>query len=233
MNYNRQEELYDAPNENDSITVVGTGATGSWVALALSKLGVRKLELVDMDTIETHNIPNQMFSLNQNGMSKVFACRDVCQEYGSGDTTIFTNMVKLDKDNFNDISPIENDGVMFCLVDTMSARQELFEAALASGRIKTFIETRMGLTGYRIYMIDLTNQKEIDKYKETWYSDEEAEVSACGHSQSIVTTAMQCASHAVGLWLAKKNNAEYIPNEIIFDVHSSFIMSRQFDKKEG
>ena len=91
----------------------------------------------------------------------------------------------------------------------------------------------MGLTGYRIYMIDLTNQKEIDKYKETWYSDEEAEVSACGHSQSIVTTAMQCASHAVGLWLAKKNNAEYVPNEIIFDVHSSFIMSRQFDKKEG
>ena len=125
--------------------------------------------------------------------------------------------------------------VIFCLVDSMAARKELFEAAV-KGRVKDahtlWIETRMGLTGYRIYLIDLDNEYQVAKYKETLYNDDEAVVSACGHSQSIVTTAMQCASHAVGLWLAKINNAEYVPNEIIFDVHSSFIMSREFKPKE-
>lgn len=232
MNYNRQEELYDATNENDTAFVVGTGATGSWVALALCKLGIKKLTMVDMDIIETHNIPNQLFGIEQAGMYKPFACEELCKLLGSGDTEIDANVIKLSKDNFNDVAPEKID-VMFCLVDSMAARQELFEAALESGRVNTFIETRMGLTGYRIYIIDMNNQKEIDKYKKTWYSDDEAEVSACGHSQSIVSTAMQCASHAVGMFLAKKNNAEYIPNEIILDVHSSFILSRQFDKKEN
>lgn len=232
MNYNRQEELYDAPNEHDNVTVIGVGATGSWVALALSKLGVKELQLVDMDMIETHNIPNQLYGIDQTGMAKVYACAALCKELGSNDSAIHPCCKKIGVDNIYDINTLPNScETLFCLVDSMAARKEIFETVLKEGLTKTFIETRMGLTGYRIYMVDMTNQKEIDKYRETWYSDDEAEVSACGHSQSIVTTAMQCASHAVGLWLAKKNNAEYVPNEIIFDVHSSFILSRKFDKE--
>lgn len=229
MNFSRQMELYDAEYERDDISVIGVGATGSWVALLLSKLGVKFLQLFDMDIIEEHNVPNQLYGKDDCNKLKTKICRNYCNKLGSGVTTVLESPQVITPENF--VNMIASDTV-FCLVDSMSARKELFDAALSSRNISTWIETRMGLTGYRIYMIDLNNQKEVDKYKETLYSDDEAEVSACGASQSVVTTAMQCASHAVGLWLAKKNNAEYIPNEIIFDVHSSFIMSRQFDKKE-
>lgn len=205
------------------------GATGSWVALMLTKLGVNTIELFDMDTVEAHNIPNQLYGIDDGDVFKVKACEQHMDNLGSRVSNIFTNVTEITKDNINSFGWGDT---VFCLVDSMKARKELFEAMLETDRSKLWIETRMGLTGYRIYMVRLENQNEVDKYKETLYSDEDAEVSACGASQSVVTTAMQCASHAVGLWLAEKNGAEYIPNEIIFDIHSSFIMSRKFDKQE-
>lgn len=182
-----------------------------------------------MDVVETHNIPNQLYGLEDNGKFKSKMCKAHMDKLGSNASLIHVNTKEITKDN---IQCYGFGDTIFCLVDSMKARKELFDAMLETDRSKLWIETRMGLTGYRIYMVHLENQKEVDKYMETLYSDEDAEVSACGASQSVVTTAMQCASHAVGLWLAEKNNAEYIPNEIIFDVHSSFIMSRKFDKKE-
>lgn len=205
------------------------GATGSWVALMLSKLGVNTITIIDMDIIETHNVPNQLYGVDDCELFKTVACKNYMEMLGSRESNIITGKGELTKDNIvlNDLGD-----TVFCLVDSMKARKELFEAAVQNKITKVWIETRMGLTGYRIYMVHLDNQKEIDKYMETLYSDDDAEVSACGASQSVVTTAMQCASHAVGLWLAEKNGAEYVPNEIIFDVHSSFIMSRKFDKQE-
>lgn len=229
MDFSRQLELYDAENENDIATVIGVGATGSWVSLILSKLGISEIRMYDMDVVEGHNVPNQLYSVNDVGKLKSAMCKKYCDVLGSSNTDVTQRAIKIDKDNW--IHPDEG-SVIFCLVDSMAARKEIFDMIVDNGRKYTWIETRMGLTGYRIYMIDTTNEKEIEKYRETLYSDDEAEVSACGTSQSIVTTAVQCASHAVGLWLAKKNEAEYVPNEIIFDVHSSFIMSRKFDKGE-
>lgn len=229
MDFSRQLELYDAENEQDKATVIGVGATGSWVSLILSKLGVSEINMYDMDIIEGHNVPNQLYSVHDVGKIKVAMCKKYCDVLGSSNTDVTQRAMKIDKDHM--IKPEENN-IIFCLVDSMAARKEIFDMIVDTGIKYTWIETRMGLTGYRIYMIDTTNEKEIEKYRETLYSDDEAEVSACGTSQSIVTTAVQCASHAVGLWLAKKNNAEYVPNEIIFDVHSSFIMSRKFDKEK-
>lgn len=230
MNFSRQLELYDAENSYDMIDVIGAGATGSWVTLLLSKLGVRDIIVHDMDVIELHNIPNQFYDKSNLGMFKAARCVANAEKFGSDISTIVGDKTEITMENYVDKVGSKT---VFCLVDSMKARKELFEAACKYGNTELWIETRMGLTGYRIYLVHLDNQKEIDKYMETLYSDDEAEVSACGSSQSVITTAMQCASHAVGLWLAEKNNAEYVPNEIIFDVHSSFILSRQFDKKEG
>lgn len=227
MDFSRQMELYDTNDRKDNVEIIGVGATGSWVALMLSKLGVKSIGLFDMDIVETHNIPNQVYGIDDGGMFKVKACEQYLEDLGSRVSNIYTNVTEITKDN---IGIFDLGETIFCLVDSMKARKELFEAMLETDRSKLWIETRMGLTGYRIYMIHLDNENEVNKYRETLYSDDEAEVSACGASKSIVTTAMQCASHAVGLWLAEINGAEYIPNEIIFDVHSSFIMSRKFDK---
>lgn len=230
MNFTRQEELYDAENSNDSVTVIGCGATGSWVCLQLAKLGVKYLSMIDMDKIEIHNIPNQIYSIDSAEEYKVGEMLKLCKMLGSGVTNYVYSLEELTSENFDSAYIGET---VFCLVDSMKARKELFNAALKNNICKVWIETRMGLTGYRIYVVHMNNQNEIDKYKETLYSDDESEVSACGASQSIVSTAMQCASHAVGLWLSDKNEKDneikQVPNELIYDVSCSFLMTRKFD----
>lgn len=249
MNYSRQLELYDADNRHDSVYIIGAGATGSWLSLILAKLGISIIKVIDYDVIEEHNLPNQFFKNRQVGMFKVYALRKNIEEYFSlenGGVLAYTSAVgtppntDINTFSYEDLKAyIQRDTAagstvtVFCLVDSMKARKEILEGLLNVGcnNIR-FIETRMGLTGYRIYDIDLSNNKEIEKYKETLYSDEDAEVSACGTSQSIVSTAMQCASHAVGLWLGNMNGVDYIPNELIFDIQSSVLLTNKFDKGE-
>lgn len=88
MNFSRQEELYDGTNNTDSVTIIGTGATGSWVALALAKLGVRAIELYDMDLIELHNVPNQLYSKSDVDKFKVDICKQYMNILGSGVSNI-------------------------------------------------------------------------------------------------------------------------------------------------
>ena len=233
MNFTRQEELYDGNNNNDRVNIIGVGATGSWVALALAKLGVHSVTMYDGDIIELHNVPNQLYSKRDVGKLKSVLCKKYCDDLGSGKSQLIPFRSNVDVEDMGDL--IHNSVATFCLVDSMKARKELVEAAidaLAPGQHHYWIETRMGLTGYRVYLIDLANEYQVAEYKKTLYNDEDAGASACGYSQSIVTTAMQCAGHAVGLWLAKMNNAEYVPNEIIFDVHSTFILHKKFEPKE-
>ena len=232
MNFSRQEELYQGGTNNDIVNIIGVGATGSWVGLLLAKLGVRAIRLFDNDIVELHNVPNQLYSTADIDKFKASMCAKYMKDLGSG-SQVAEYKWKITEKEMQGV--LANCTATFCLVDSMAVRKELFEAAMKASTREPhhyWIETRMGLTGYRIYLIDLSDDYQVAEYRKTLYNDDEAEVSACGHSQSIVSTAMQCASHAVGLWLAKLNNAEYVPNEIIFDVHSSFIMSKKFEPKE-
>lgn len=237
--FRRQLELYDADNRNDRIGVIGAGATGSWVALLLSKLGVAHLDIADGDIVEPHNLPNQVYGRDNIGKLKTASIVDIVNMLGSAKTALFLHPKMIQSiDDYKSIAAMNS--VIFCLVDSMSARKDLFEKAVfirdksedKEAYPRYWIETRMGLTGYRIYLVDMDDVFQVNEYVKTLYSDEEAEVSACGASSSVVTTAVQCASHAVGMWLALINNAEYIPNEIIYDVHSTLLLQRKFEPKE-
>lgn len=264
MDYSRQLDIYDAENRKDVAYIIGAGATGSWLSLILSKLGFRALKVFDFDVIEEHNLPNQFFKNKQVGMLKVKALNKNLNELSSNPGCNFYSYAsKITKDveeeteyvstySVNALANIMYEDMcegytvsIFCLVDSMTARKEIFEALVEDIVIPEedkdgnkitayprFIETRMGLTGYRIYDIDLGNPKDREEYRKTLYSDEEAEASACGTSKSIISTAMQCASHAVGMLLGNLNGVDYIPNEVIFDIQSSVLLTKKFDKGE-
>lgn len=264
MDYSRQLDIYDAENRKDVAYIIGAGATGSWLSLILSKLGFRALKVFDFDVVEEHNLPNQFFKNKQVGMLKVNALDKNLAELSSNPgCNFYSYATKITKDveeateyvSTYSVHQIANtiyedmyEGAtvtIFCLVDSMTARKEIFEALVEEVYIPDedkdgnkltvyprFIETRMGLTGYRIYDIDLGSCKDREEYRKTLYSDEEAEASACGTSKSIVSTAMQCASHAVGMLLGNLNGIDYIPNEVIFDIQSSVLLTKKFDKGE-
>ena len=53
------------------IDVIGAGATGSRVVLALAKLGLDNIHVWDFDHVEAHNIANQVFGLADIGKLKI------------------------------------------------------------------------------------------------------------------------------------------------------------------
>ena len=57
----RQLDIFN-PEETQGwdVEIIGAGGVGSFLALALAKLGVKKLKVWEKDKIEIHNVSNQM-----------------------------------------------------------------------------------------------------------------------------------------------------------------------------
>ena len=69
------------------VSVIGVGAIGRQVALQLAAAGVRRLKLVDFDTVEWTNVTTQGFLAADVGRPKVDAaseaiCSDLCTTRG-------------------------------------------------------------------------------------------------------------------------------------------------------
>ena len=62
MNLSKSLEYFDPLNQVDgAIHIIGVGAMGSRVAELLARLGIRKIHVWDMDTVEDKNITNQAY----------------------------------------------------------------------------------------------------------------------------------------------------------------------------
>lgn len=206
--YSRQVNIFKPEEFNTPVHVIGCGATGSWLALALAKLGVKNLHIWDFDTIEEHNLPNQVYKMEDIGDLKVNALQEDILERANINAIIHNEKV----DGSQRLS-----GVVFVLTDTMKSREEIFNKAIQNNPgMKLFIETRMDLKGGRIYAFDPKNRDICKKYKETLYTDDQAEVSACGISQTVIATGIGIVSQALWIFLNWVNFQD-IPNEILLD----------------
>jgi len=200
MDYLRQLELLNPKEIKDKeIVLVGAGATGSYIALMLAQLGwgdsargQGKLRVFDGDIIEPHNLCNQAYELSQIGKHKVEALKELIKRKCGFDIEIYNEMVD---ENTN--SKLLQGKYVFLLTDTMSSRKEIFEKHLKfSFNTDLIIETRMGLRDGRVYAFSPSNISHRDEWVNSLYSDEEAEVSRCGASASIITTVMELAAKA-------------------------------------
>jgi len=76
--YDRQQALDLEPPH--TVTVIGVGGVGSWVALDLALAGVQKLYLVDHDHIEGHNLNRTPFKESQIENDKTEALVELISE---------------------------------------------------------------------------------------------------------------------------------------------------------
>ena len=59
--FSRQINVLDPSEFKTPIHIIGAGATGSWVAFSLAKMGITNINVYDFDEGGMHNLPNQMF----------------------------------------------------------------------------------------------------------------------------------------------------------------------------
>jgi molybdopterin/thiamine biosynthesis adenylyltransferase len=173
------------------IDVVGAGATGSHVAMMLAKLGVQNLHVWDADTIEDHNIANQIYNNDQVGQPKVSALADLIKTATGTEITQHNEfLVKGQKDLGE---------VVFVLVDSMSGRKEIIEGCLMLNmRTRLAIETRMGAENGTIHCFNPMSMADVKGWLLTYFPDEEAETdTACGASTTVMSTAAIISGIAV------------------------------------
>lgn len=62
------------------VTVIGVGGVGSWVAMNVALVGVKKLYLFDSDYIDCHNLNRTLFRIQDIGKYKVSAMAELIYE---------------------------------------------------------------------------------------------------------------------------------------------------------
>ena len=220
--FSRQANILNPEEFNRPIHIIGAGATGSWVAFTLAKMGLTNITVYDFDEVGMHNLPNQMFGLSDIDKNKALSIKNIIRRFTGFNIKARTQKVEGGQ-------PLQ--GIVFMLTDTMKSRKDIYNMSIKNNpNVDLLIETRMDLRGGRIYAIDPKNRYMCKQYEGTFYSDDEAEVSACGVSQTVLPTALAITSHAI--WkLLNYINGEPFSHETIIDLPNEIIFSQDLSDK--
>ena len=185
----RQQGILDPFKFKKSIAVIGAGATGSYVSVFLAQMGCADITVWDNDKVESHNPPNQVYDIPDIGRLKVDALKDIILRK--------TGIEIKTRNEFVTNQDVAKSYV-FLLVDTMKSRREIFENCLERRfNIDLVIETRMDIDSGRVYAFNPCAPAQVEEWKATLYTDEQAVASPCGASASIIPTVVDVVSKAV------------------------------------
>lgn len=186
MDLSKSYEFFQPEKDKARIHIIGCGSVGSTLAENLARCGVTKMTLWDFDTVEAHNIVNQMFRQQDIGKSKVEALKD-----------ILTDINPEIKDSV-EIKPKGWEGKLlsgyiFLCVDNIELRRKIVETHMDSPFAKAVFDFRTSLTGAQHYAADWSDYKmKQDLLNSMQFSHEEAAaetpVSACGVTLGVATT---------------------------------------------
>ncbi len=185
--------------------VVGAGAIGSFFTVNLSKMGARAMTVYDHDTLEDHNIANQLFPLHYVGNNKAEALKTVSLSYGECEIRPINQ--KWTPEN------AEQADIVVSAVDNMDVRKAIWD--YYKGKCKFFVDGRMAALFYRVYGIDMSNAEAINFYESTLYPQKEAMPERCGHKSIIYTVGM--VSGEMGAQVRDWIMGLYRPSETLYD----------------
>lgn len=124
--FDRQVRVLGKDNQKKlqdmTITVVGTGGTGSPVAVQLAKMGVKKLQLVDMDTIDKTNIP-RVYGSNESDVGKPKV--DVLKKHIESFSDAKVDAIQNDVTDEKTLVHLIDSDVIFGCTDNLTSRSVL------------------------------------------------------------------------------------------------------------
>jgi len=214
-NYWRQLDILKPSDIADHVFVlIGVGGVGSPTALTISKMGAKKLIVYDDDTVENHNLPNQLFRYSDLKKAKGEAMVDILSEFAP------TKVVAVNKRYHPGIEPLS--GIVISAVDTMTARKEIWDGVRKNPNVPFYIEARMGAEVLRIHSLD-PNSDLADWYETTLYSDEQAIKAPCTE-RAIIYTVMVAAG-LIANQVKKYVRGETVQKEVVFDLKNMLLLT--------
>lgn len=195
MDLSKSYEFFKPDMLESRVHIIGCGAIGSTVAENLVRFGITKITLYDFDTVEAHNIANQMFRHTDIGKLKI----DALAEYLTEINPECAADLKLVKEGW---TGQRLSGYVFLCVDNIDLRCEIATACKENTFVKGMFDFRMRLTDAQHYAADWSDQKMVETFiKSMAFSHDEAKeatpVSACNITLSVVPTVREVVALGV------------------------------------
>ncbi len=195
MDLSKSYEFFKPDMLESRVHIIGCGAIGSTVAENLVRFGITKITLYDFDTVEAHNIANQMFGHTDIGKLKI----DALAEYLTEINPECAADLKLVKEGW---TGQRLSGYVFLCVDNIDLRREIATACKENTFVKGMFDFRMRLTDAQHYAADWSDQKMVETFiKSMAFSHDEAKeatpVSACNITLSVVPTVREVVALGV------------------------------------
>jgi sulfur carrier protein ThiS adenylyltransferase len=129
-----------------SVAVCGLGGLGSNIAIALARIGVGRLKLIDFDVVEPSNLNRQQYFVSHLGQKKTDALRSLIGQINPY-IEVETVDQKITKNNAEDLL---NDVDIICeAFDNPMAKAELAATAISAEKLKDkFYVGASGLAGF-------------------------------------------------------------------------------------
>ncbi len=205
----RQQGLLP-PSALEDVTVhlIGAGGIGSPTALTLAKMGIPNMIIWDDDTVEQHNLPNQLYRWQDLDQPKAEALRGMLAEFAA-------TRVETRTERYTETSePLS--GIVVCAVDSMAARQSIWNRVKGNPDIPLYVEARMGAEVLRVHAVDPNDDDSVAWYETTLYDDSEAIEAPCT-AGAIIYTVMAAAA-LIGDLVKRHVRQESYPREVILDL---------------
>ena len=218
-NLNQTGLLPQADIDRFAIGIIGTGAIGSFVAMALSKMGFTDICTWDPDKIEEHNIANQMFPVDSVGMKKAIATRAMVKQFSG--TDISTLSLKASGNSISRQLDALYRGkmqIVILAVDSLDTRKAIAECLYMRPDM-AIVDARMGALTYRVMGLQTNLAADWGPYRNTFVADSLAVQEPCGQKSIIYTVlgvAAEICSFVHRIVMSPSYNFD-IPNPVVFD----------------
>jgi hypothetical protein len=209
--FHRQLDVFPPAKAKTPITLIGCGGIGSVTALCLAKIGCENITTYDDDTVETHNLPSQLFTPEQVGQLKVEALHKTV--YAITDTATTRIPYQFGESEGQEVSFTP---IMISAVDSMDVRQSIYNILKTRFDINLYIEARMSAESMRIYAIQPTNPDHQKFYEANLYSDSEASPETCTAKAIAYNTFI--IGGLIASLVKKHMMGEEVPRELIFNL---------------
>jgi molybdopterin/thiamine biosynthesis adenylyltransferase len=211
-----------------AIAVVGLGAIGSFVTMSLTKMGFKKIIAWDHDSIEEHNIANQMFPVTSVGTKKAIATRAMVNQF-SGESiqtlAIETNGKRI-LTALTKAYPYHKYIVILC-VDSLDVRKKIVTELQERAGIE-IIDARMGALTYRVLNFNTAYNEEFSEYIDGLVPDADAVQERCGQKSIIYTVLGVAAEVCSFVHKIVMNTGGRIVNEpVVFDYGSGVRLQKR------
>ncbi len=162
------------------ITIIGAGGIGSPTALLLAKMGCSNLTLIDFDSVESHNFPNQMFRLEDLGNPKASALAQIIKAFTGVDALVVNERYESQL----------LEGVVIVCVDNMATRSQVWKKVRLNIKVPLLIDARMGGQIAQVFAVNPILPDHIKGYEALLFTDEEALDEPCTERAIIYNTYM-------------------------------------------